>query len=78
VLVSAMQPKITVADKVMEFYKIDKKLCGLITVTELMYTEKIGRDVIIVIPELNSTDKILVNGIEFVPIVAGKRYDTSN
>lgn len=61
------QVSVSVADKVREYYRVDKKLGGLIKVFVSLYIEKLGREVSIVIPELDRYDVIKVNGHEWIP-----------
>lgn len=61
------KPKIGLFDKVKEYYREDKKLGGLITVTETVFMEKMGRELLIVFPNMSKHDEVFINGHRFVP-----------
>ena len=52
-IIESNHPIISVVDKVREYYKVNKKLGGLITVTETVYQEKWGRDLLVVFPKMS-------------------------
>lgn len=66
-IIESNHPIVSVVDKVREYYKVNKKLGGLITVTETVYQEKWGRDLLVVFPKMSKHDKVFINGHEFIP-----------
>ena len=62
-----ISPKVSVAEKIKEYYKVNKYLGGLIKVTEVLRTESMGREICVFIPELNKHDVLLINGVKFAP-----------
>lgn len=58
---------VTVYDKVREYYRVEKKLAGLIKVFKVSHADRAGRTVEIVVPQLDHLDEIRVNGIEYIP-----------
>lgn len=61
------QVDVAVYDKVREYYRIDKKLGGLIKTFVSVRVWKLGRDIQIFIPQLEREDAIEINGMEYVP-----------
>lgn len=61
------QVDVGVYDKVREYYRIDKKLGGLIKVFVSVHIQMMGREIAIVIPHLERDDVIKVNGVEYAP-----------
>jgi hypothetical protein len=68
------QVKVGVFDKVREYYREDKYLGGLIKVFKTEHMDRIGREVAIIIHELDRYDLIKINGIEYSP----KATDSTN
>lgn len=58
---------VTVYDKIREYYRVDKKLAGLIKVFKVTRADRYGRTIEVVIPELYRLDVIKVNGVEYEP-----------
>ena len=58
------QVDVGVYDKVRVFYKTNKYLGGLIKTFVESHTDRIGRTISIVIPELDKDDVIKINGVE--------------
>ena len=67
--------EVGVFDKVKEYYRVDRKLGGLIKVFTSVYIDRIGREISVVIPELDKHDKITVNGIEYIPTNKSKEVE---
>lgn len=61
------QVDVGVYDKVREYYKVDKKLGGLIKVFVSVHVARLGRTIQIVIPQLDREDVININGLEYTP-----------
>lgn len=61
------QAEVTVYDKVREYYRVDKKLGGLIKVFVSLRVEKIGRTVEVYFSNLDRYDEVKVNGVKYVP-----------
>lgn len=60
--------RVAVVTRFREYYETDKYLGGLIKVNRLVYTEKFGQDVYIVLPnESVKFDKFFINGVEYKP-----------
>lgn len=60
-------PKVAVATKIREYYKTDDYLGGLIKITRLLHTDKLGQTINVYIPTDLMHDDIYINGIEFAP-----------
>jgi hypothetical protein len=63
------QDKLDVAvyDKVRVYYKVNKKLGGLIKVFSESRIERLGRTITVVYPKLDKEDRIMINGILYEP-----------
>lgn len=58
---------VTAATKMREYYKVDQYLGGLIKVKRVVYSERVGQEVNINIPNLSQYDNIYINGVEYAP-----------
>lgn len=61
------QVDVGVYDKVREYYRIDKKLGGLIKVFVSVHVMKMGREISVIIPNLEREDLITINGVKYEP-----------
>lgn len=61
------QVQVGVYDKVREYYRIDKKLGGLIKTFVSVRIETISRTISIYVPFLEKRDEIQINGYTYIP-----------